>query len=371
MSLSDTMTSIVCPHATRRFHLLLGSLLASAVALLAPAGSQAAIRTFGSPLAVPATLNTAENLGYVGTYTPLPDGVFHTFHYGADTALWSVRDTAGLPSVPTGGQALKISLEGCARPASGGPTPLTQIHFQDVTPLPGGGVKVNLTSGAFEIPVCGVHGVNGSTVSTYKPRGLCVSRGDYVAFNDEGGYVENIYRAGVPYQVLGSVRGSTTDSFIKNEGTGNGAMMRSSETSANEGFASNRDEELMMRVTLGTGPDARYVCPGGSKDAPPVLPTIDIHPQTDGINRSHIVGVAVYCRPARGCRGTAALTLDGATNPVGRAGFRLAGDHTSHVSIRVSSSLMTLIRQDHGVSTKCVAVVNGKRFTQTVTIKIL
>jgi hypothetical protein len=352
--------------------LLLGSVLASALALSMPASSGAAIRSFGSPLAVPASLNTAEGLDYQGTYTPLPGSVFHTFHYGADTAIWNVGQAVGVPRVPAGGQALKVSLEGCARPAAGGPAPLTQIHFQDITPLPGAGAKVNMTSGPFDIPVCGVHRASGSTITTYAPSGLCVSRGDYVAFNDEGGYVENIYRAGVPYQVLGSVKGSTADSFIKNEGTGNGAVMPSSDTAANEGFASNHDEELMMRVTLGTGPNARYVCPGGSKDAPPVLPAIDIHRQTDGINRARIVGVAVYCRPSSGCRGTAALTIRGhAGAPVARASFKLAGDDTSHVAIRVSPYLLTLIHKDHGVATRFVAVVNGRTFAQTVEIKIL
>jgi hypothetical protein len=353
-------------------HMLVGSLLMGILALLAPASTSAAIRTFGSPLAVPATLNTAEDLAYQGTYTPLPGGVFHTFHFGADTALWNVGQANDLPSVPAGGQALKVSLEGCALPASGGPAPLTQIHFQDISPLPGGGAKVNLTSGPFEIPVCGVHKASGATVTTYEPAGLCVSRGDYIAFNDEGGYVENVYRAGVPYEVLGSVRGSTADSFIKNDGTGNGAVMPASERAANEGFTANHDEELMMRVTLGTGPNAGYVCPGGTKDAPPPLPPIDIHRQTDGINRARIVSIAVYCRPASGCRGAAALTLDGdAADPVGRTTFRLAGDDTSHVPIRVTAQVLRLIRQDNGVTTKCVAVVNGKTFTQTVEIKIL
>ena len=51
--------------------------------------------TVGSPLSVPATLNTAENLSYAGTNTnvlptpEVPTGVVHTYHYGADTALWN------------------------------------------------------------------------------------------------------------------------------------------------------------------------------------------------------------------------------------------------------------------------------------------
>jgi hypothetical protein len=240
---------------------LMGGLLAGLFSVIAPTASSAAVIAFGSPLSVRATLNTAEDLNYKGTNTPVPpapdapNGIFHTYHYGADTALWNAGSR-----VPVAGQAVKVSLEGCAQPASGGPSPLTQIHFQDLSPLRGGGAKVNLTSQAYDIPVCGQGGASGSTVTSYRPVNLCVRAGDYVAFNDEGGYVENVYRAGVPYRVLGSVKRSTTDSFLMNNGTGNGAIMSSSILAANEGFASTRKEELMMRVTLGTGANADHVC---------------------------------------------------------------------------------------------------------------
>jgi len=67
--------------------LLASGLLAGLLALAAPMSASAALTTFGSPLSVPATLNTAENLAYQGTFTPVPpnpeapNGLFHTFHY--------------------------------------------------------------------------------------------------------------------------------------------------------------------------------------------------------------------------------------------------------------------------------------------------
>ena len=294
-----------------------------------------------------------------------PTGVFHTFHYGADTALWN---TQGMPET---GQAVKVSLEGCAKAAPGGPAPLTQIHFQDLSPLPGGGARVNLTSQSFEIPVCGRDGASGSTVSTFEPTNLCVSEGDYVAFNDEGGYVENIYRDGVPYQVLASVHGSTDDSFISNGGTGDGATLSSSDTTAMDGFSANEGEELMLQVTLGTGRDARYVCPGGSKDAPPALPPIDIHHQTDGINHSRIIAVAIYCRLRPECKGTLGLSMGGSAASVGQKAFSLPGGTTSLVRIRLASRLMSEIRRHGGISTTLTAVVAGSTFTQTIEVKIL
>jgi hypothetical protein len=356
--------------------LLLGALLAGLVAALAPAASQAAITTFGSPLSVPATLNTAEDLNYRGTDTAVPPspeaptGNVHTFHFGADGALWNVAVANGTASAPATGQALKVSLEGCAKPAAGGPPPLTQIHFQDITPLPGGGARVNLSSQPFDIPVCGRNGADSSTVTTYEPTNLCVSQGDYVDLNEEGGFVGHYYQSGVPYEVFGSVGGSASDSFIRGEGTGNGATMSPLYASAMDGFAANRNEELMLRVTLGTGPDATHMCPGGKGGLPPPLPPIGIKPQTDGVNHSRIVAVAVYCRVKPECRGVATLSMSG-RHTYGRSGFSLGANRTSHLPIRVSSQLITLIRKYHGVSATLTAVVGASTVTQTIAVKIL
>ena len=349
------------------------------LSVLGPASSSASLITIGSPLSVPATLNTAENLNYLGTNTNIlptpevPSGVVHTFHYGADAALWNTELSGAGASGPVAGQAVKIRLEGCAVPAPGGPPPLTQIHFQTLTPVRGGGARVDLSSQPFDIPVCGLGGASGSTVSTYEPVNLCVRQGDYVAFNEEGGFVEHSYQSGVRYQVLGRVPGSAFDSFIRGNGTNNGAVLSEGYSSAMDGFAANVNEELMMQVVLGTGHDARYVCPGGSRDAPPVLAPFRVSRQTDGINRSRIVNVAVYCRPARGCRGTATLSVGAgasAVRKVGTASFRVPGNKTSHLPIRVSPALMGRIRRQHGVATRFEAVVGGQTFTQTVTVKI-
>jgi hypothetical protein len=353
--------------------LLAGALAAGLLALAAPVGASAALMTFGSQLSGPAGLNTTQNLNYVGTFTPVlpnpeaPNGVYHTQHWAADTALWNVQVAGGEAKAPASGQAVKINLEGCAEAADSGPRPLTQIHFQDLTPLPEGGAHVNITSQAFNIPVCGQNGASGSTVTEYAPIGLCVSQGDYIDFNDEGGYVPLVYRAGVPYQVLGQAQGSTVDSFIRNNGTDTGATFSSGDTTENDGFASNANEELMMQVTLGTGPNAKVKC-GGTSDA---LPPIRISHQTDGINAQRVVAVAVYCRPATGCNGTATLSFGGHQASVGNDEFSLAGDTTGHVPIRLAPRLLGLIRKDNGIDATLTAVVDGNTFTQTIAVKIL
>ncbi len=360
---------------------LLRAVTATALlALLAPAFSQAKVTTIGSPLSVPATLNTAGNLSYPGTFTQVPpspdapNGVFHTLHYGADTALWNFSSTAGEERVPATGQAAKVEVEGCAQRATNGPLPLTTVHFQDLSPLPGGGAKVNITSQGFDLPVCGENGAGASTVTTFLPINLCVSAGDFVGLNDSGGYVPNVYRSGVPYQVLGSVTGATTDSFVKDNGTGNGASLIPSITSANDGFAVNRNEELLMRVTLATDGDATHICPGGKGGLPPALAPIRVSPQTDGINQSGIVSVAMFCRVSP-CNGTATLSVPGESTYAGEAtyghvGFSLRAHTTVHLPIRVKSALVQKIRAKHGVSVKLAAVVNGKTITQRITLKI-
>jgi hypothetical protein len=378
---SSALSAGALRRAVRR--LLLGGTLATLLALLGPATSQAKLTTIGSPLSVPATLNTAGNLSYPGTYTQVPpspdapNGVFHTLHYGADTALWNFSSTAGEERVPATGQAAKIEVEGCAQRATNGPLPLTTVHFQDLTPQPGGGAKVNITSQGFDLPVCGENGAGATTVTTFLPINLCVSAGDYVGFNDSGGYVENVYRAGVPYQVLGAVTGATTDSFIKDNGTGNGSPLLPSNTSANDGFAVNRNEELLMRVTLATGKDATHICPGGKQGLPPALAPIRVSPQTDGVNHSRIVAVAMFCRVSP-CNGVVTLSASGANTSTyggeetyGRAGFSLQPNRTVHLPIRVTSKLVQTIRAKHGVSVALTAVVNGKAVTQRITVKIL
>lgn len=370
-----TMMKLTHPTARRAAagRLALGLAIAITLALLAPVASQAKLMTIGSPLSVAATLNTAEDLGYPGTYTQVPpspeapNGVFHTFHFGADTAIWNFSNAAGVDPVPATGQAQKIELEGCAQKATNGPLPLSTIHFQDLSPLPGGGAKVNITSQGFALPVCGEGGAGASTITTFLPINLCVSAGDYVGFNDSGGYVENVYRNGVPYQVLGAVTGATTDSFIKDEGTGNGATLSPAVTSADDGFATSRNEELMMRVTLATGSDATHICPGGTQGLPPALAPIRVSPQTDGVNASRIVAVAMFCRVSP-CKGTA--TLSAGHRTLGRSGFVLEPNKTVHLPIRVRSELVTQIRRDHGAAVTLAAVVNGQTIKQTIGIKI-
>lgn len=322
--------------------------------------------TFGSPLKVSATKDTANDLDYQGSNVPLPGSVFHIPHDGADGALWNVRLPMGDPTAPVGGQVVSVRLEGCAK--SNGPAPLTQIHFQSLAPLAGGGAKVELTSQAFEIPVCGVDGASGSTISSYNPINLCVTQGDYVSFNEEGGFVPAQngpppYPAGVPYMVIGGVPGAVMDSFIRNNGVGNGATFSPTDTTNHDGFASNTNEELMLQATLATGPDATPICPGGTKGLPPpgsvrvshrhVFPTLTIPtPQLDGMNIRGVVQIAVYCHSAISCTGT--LTLHSKPRHgshsiwLGSARFVVGAHSTGKAHVRLSNLARRMVRKTSG-----------------------
>ncbi len=344
----------------------------------APAAASANVTTVGPRFAGPATLDTNDGLGYQGTDTAVPpapdapDGVVHTAHFGADTAIWNATVAGHSAAMPHAGQAVQVRLEGCAVPSPGDPAPLNQIHFQTLQPQ-GSSLKVMLSSGSFTIPTCGQGGASASTVTTYTPYNLCVGKGDYVDFNDEGGFEEPWYRSGVPYRVLGSSNGSSLTSFIRGGGTGNGAVFNPSDGSAMEGWSRKSGAELMMQVALGTGPDARYVCATGTKEAPRVLPPLRVSRQTDGINRSRVVGVAIFCRPTTGCHGGATLELPSSSHgaKVGSSSFSLPGNATTHLPIRVSPQVLRLIRRNHGVDTRIIVHMGKQTFVQHVTIKIL
>ena len=89
---------------------LLRCLLLGVGFALGTSGTAASLTVFGSPLQQPATLNTAANLAYYGTYTPVlpgpeaPNGVYHTNHWGVDTALWNVTLAGGLRALPRQGR---------------------------------------------------------------------------------------------------------------------------------------------------------------------------------------------------------------------------------------------------------------------------
>ncbi len=314
------MTSPLRAHQPPRSlaRMLCGGALAL-LALLAPAaGAHAAVTTFGSPLAVAATKDTAANLNYVGTKFAYGTGLVHISHDGADTALWNTTLPRGASATaPAGGQITSIRLEGCAEPAAGGPAPLTQIHFQALTPIAGGSTHVDVTTQPFTIPTCGAGGATPRTVTSYRPLNFCVNRGDIVDFNDEGGFDPQYYPSGVQYRVIGAVAGATMDSYIADNGTNNGADLAATDVAPSNGFARNPHEELLLQSTLATGGDATPLCPGGLYGEPGMpggKPALAFGQTNIGANHQGFVPLALYCDlTGRPCTGTIKLQAGGAT----------------------------------------------------------
>jgi hypothetical protein len=102
-----------------------------------------------------------------------------------------------------------------------------------------------------------------------------------------------------------------------------------------------------------------------------MLPPIDVHPQTDGINHERIVAVAIYCRLTPTCNGLATLSMGGQRISTREVHFSVPGDTTSHVPIGLVPRIMGLIRKHDGVATRITAVVGGQTFSRTVSVKIL
>lgn len=213
MSRKRTITRILLPT-------LLG------LALLGPVGALAAGMSFGSGLS--ATANRA-------------------YAHGVDTAFWPRSISGGRATAPAKGRLATIYVKGCAV-QNGSRAPLTQFHVQVLRPIGGGAVKVMITGGPFNLPVCG-HGGGASTVSSYQGGNLCVHKGDYVAFNDEGGFGPG-YPKGVSYKVLATASGSSTMTFTGANRTNNGAVLRGRTLSG---------VELLMKMKLLTG-SAAGVC---------------------------------------------------------------------------------------------------------------
>lgn len=298
--------------------------LALGVALLAlPAAAHAERITFGSSLA--ATPNTA-----------LSDH--------SDSGFWHARGTAipggGAATVPQGGQILEIRLKGVALVAPNGKTPEAPspgynvpnnlIHFQTLKPQPDGNLKVDVTSGAFYMPF----NVPEDTISTFKPENLCAAAGDSIDISTIGGWDgtnpgSGGYDAGVPFKIFATVPGAVTTRFHGHGHFNNGATLVGGRQSP-PGRPMPVPEpqpstELLMQVVVGTGPDAFYMCPGGTfnpyrppdpprtpKAGKPAAPAVQkgTFPGRQRVNvkKNGTASLALYCQPGPGrCVGTVTI----------------------------------------------------------------
>ncbi len=169
---------------------------------------------------------------------------------------------------------------------------------------------------------------------------------------------------------MGRAAGSTMDSFIRDKGTGNGAVLSPADVTPDDGFAANSGEELLMQVVLGTGPDARYVCPGGSRDKAPTLRPAKINGHSYHVSKARIVKLGLYCRGPEPCQGEVAIGLTGQPNVFGHTAVNLPGGHTTSIAVRVSPALVAAIHKHHSVETLVSLTLGATVVSQNVAMKV-
>jgi hypothetical protein len=157
------------------------------------------------------------------------------YAHGGDAAFWSGASGA----IPVKGQVRAIRIRGCAEPLAPGQTPATQVHFQVAVPESGGAIQVQETSAPVNVPTCGIAGASPRTVTSFALQFLCVSPGDFVVFNDEGG--------NVPFELFAHASGASTDFFSASGETNNGDTLTPTALSG---------VRLLMQVVVGTGKNA-------------------------------------------------------------------------------------------------------------------
>jgi hypothetical protein len=276
--------------------------------------------------------------------------------HGADTAVWNITLASGASealrgaAMPSDGQIIAVRLKGTAQTSRTGVAPLTQVHFQDLVAQSDGSVIVNASSGAFDIPASG----DPNQVSEFHPEYFCVRKGDYVAFNDEGGFDAQNYPNGVAYQVLAKVPGSVADEYTKDSGTLNGSRFVGTP---------RPDQELLQQEVLATGPDALPGCPGGTKGrAPPrnvphprpvrspaAVSAVTAPKQTDRVDARRFVRITLTCHPSVPCDGSLTLRASsgnpGGSTTLGARGFHIPAASRSKVKVRLSRGARNLLRQ--------------------------
>lgn len=310
------------------------ALVAACALALAPAAASAALITFGSDLAAPADTSIPRQADTIFFQTAFPDG----------------RGT----TVPASGQITKVAIKGYAPFAQvpGKPGGETMFHVQTLKPLPDGSYQVLVTSGDLFVPNVG----GPETITTYLPVNLCAAAGDVVVFNTIGGWDgtgDPPFGLGTPLQIFSRGVNATVAEYTEDNGTNNGAIVRPTPNPGNE---------LLMQMTVGTGPDGTGLCPGGTftgappppppppapppgppPPPPPPPPTVQkatIPVQRVTVSRAGKLTVSVFCRtgPSR-CVGTVRPKSRARTpTTLGSGTFSVAAGKTGRSAVRLNKT---------------------------------
>jgi hypothetical protein len=319
---------------TRLGAVTLTALLAFA---LVPATGHAAVMTLGSDLKKDADLIDA---------------------HGADSVWWNSFIDGKSQAVPVGGQVTFVRVKGSVLDDPDKPRrPDPQFHFNVIRPLGGGRVRVMLSTAPWRLPITYPASQSGAPprgdmqqIHGYKPINLCVSPGDYVAFNDFGGFEWRWGRyPGMAVQVFSRTPDTVSPFYTKNAGITNGAEFTPQDT---------KQQEVLMQYRLATGPDATDFCPGGYKQH--IYRGLDLRRETITVSqRKRILKMHADCPYVNygGCKGVLSLksTIKGKPVTIGGAPVNVRPAFSASFEIKLSTKVVKLIKKAHGVTATITA----------------
>jgi hypothetical protein len=272
------------------------------------------------------------------------------------------RDWGAYPTAEGDGSPFAVNVQGevsyaqikgsILQPRAGYPDPNVVMHVVVLRPQPDGRDQLIVATDNLTLP----YGGDPNRVSDYNlqsfPSHICVQPGDHIAlatsggfgnqFPQYGGFPDDSFKDGAQFQMFGRVPGSSFNVFKQPPGDDTWQVPD------NELFTPVTGQELLMRVTVGTGADARYFCrtPAEQKQGcPDPGTTITFKtPCTDPVDvpePSHApyvklgkVPLRIYCRRIESCVGTLTIARNGAT--IGTVPFTLAYKTSGHLTVALA-----------------------------------
>jgi hypothetical protein len=327
---------------------------------LVPAAAGADTMTFGSTLAAPANVNQARQ---------------------ADTAYWQTSFADAHSTVaPATGQITSIRLKGIAlsNPVAGVSGGETMFHLQALHQQADGTYLILRSSQALFVPP---NGTDPQTITTYTPENFCIAQGDVLAFNTVGGWDgivthDGPYKDGTPLQIFSRIGGGGVTEFEGANQTNNGDVLK-----PNPGPGAGL--ELLMQMTVGTGPDATALCPGGTAGgAPPPPPPGPPPPppapqkatlpakQKVTVSKKGKLSISLFCLPGTApCVGKVRVMTKGSTpKQIGSASFNIGPKSTGHATILLTKTGLKLFKSSgKRLGVQFIAVTNPGGATRTST----
>ncbi len=161
-----------------------------------------------------------------------------------DSVYWNTELARGRVRVPARGIVERVRFKGRINRKSGATRPNVVMHIQVLRSIGRGKVQVVSTSGDIPLPFGG----RANRITTFRPEGMCVRRGDFLALSTSGGFGDD-YPDGAEFAMFASVQGSAYRSF-----TGAGQDMNGSIF----GGRTHRNRELLLQARIGTGKDKSF-----------------------------------------------------------------------------------------------------------------